>query len=192
MVSNVNQVLNPGEESKGELAFAIPENERSIYLQHVDAAVALKVSLHELLGHGTGKLLNESTIDTNNPPHHPLTGKPVKTWYKEGQHQSTVFGDLIMTLEECRAEAVAALFALDSRILATMGYTESSSITAEESRDSRPTLFRQKLIHSVLYNLYLSFGQLGIGGLTSYQPQDKVSHTPAPLLKSGNSLLTTH
>lgn len=137
MVSNVNQALRPGQESQGELAFAVDISERSTYLQHVDAAVHLKVSLHELLGHGTGKLLSEANFDSERPPHHPLTGKPITTWYKEGQHTSTVFGELEMTLEECRAEAVAAFFALDSRILTTMGYTECSSITADDGRSDR-------------------------------------------------------
>lgn len=79
MMQTVNQTSEFDQPSQGESAFAIPEIERAIYLQHVDYSVTFKVTLHELFGHGTGKLLNETDIDINNPPCHPLTGEPIKT-----------------------------------------------------------------------------------------------------------------
>lgn len=67
--------------------------------------VRMNVTMHELLGDGTGKLMNEETnFDNNNPPSHPLTGEPIKTWYKSGERTSSVFGELYMTLDECCAE----------------------------------------------------------------------------------------
>ena len=52
-----------------------------------------------LLGHGCGKLLQETSegeynFDQKNPPVSPLTGKPVTTWYKPGQTWGSVFGGL--------------------------------------------------------------------------------------------------
>lgn len=52
---------------------------------------------HELLGHGCGKLLQETepgkyNFDVNDPPTSPITGKPVTKWYKPGETWGTVFG----------------------------------------------------------------------------------------------------
>lgn len=134
MVKNVNQASEFGQPSQGEPAFAIPEFERTTYLQHIDYSVTFKVTLHELFGHGTGKLLNETNFDIKNPPCHPLTGEPIKTWYKADERTSTVFGELDMTLGECRADAVAAYLAHNVKILATMGYSDSSPITADDRK----------------------------------------------------------
>lgn len=45
----------------------------------------IKVGLHELLGHGCGKLLQETepgkyNFDVNNPPISPVTGQRISTW----------------------------------------------------------------------------------------------------------------
>jgi hypothetical protein len=39
-----------------------------------------------------------------------------------------------MVLEECRAEVIAAYLALDRNIFATMGYTNDSSISADDCK----------------------------------------------------------
>lgn len=106
MVKKINQASQFGQLSQGEPAFAVHESERTSYLQHSDYSVTLNATLHELLGHGTGKFMNEKTnFDINNPSSHPLMGEPVKTWYKSGERTSTVFGELDMNLDECSAEA---------------------------------------------------------------------------------------
>jgi dipeptidyl-peptidase-3 len=46
------------------------------------------VGIHELLGHGTGKLFQENAKGEKNFPAdfiHPLTGQPLSTWYKPGE-----------------------------------------------------------------------------------------------------------
>lgn len=67
----------------------------------------MQVGLHELLGHGTGKLLSELTpgnynFDINNPPINPLTKEKVTTWYKPGQTWGSVFGGVAASYEECK------------------------------------------------------------------------------------------
>lgn len=54
---------------------------------------------HELLGHGCGKLLQETSpgvynFDIKTPPANPITGKPVAKWYRPGETWGTVFGGL--------------------------------------------------------------------------------------------------
>jgi dipeptidyl-peptidase-3 len=130
----VNNLSQASKHSQSEPSFAIHESERDTYLQHIDSAVEFKVCLHELFGHGSGKLLTENNIDTNNPPKHPLTGKPIATWYESNQRTSDVFGDMFMALEECRAEVIAAYLALNEEIWAIMGYTSTSRIISNNSK----------------------------------------------------------
>ncbi|KAG2420223.1 hypothetical protein HFD88_005023 [Aspergillus terreus] len=162
MVKNRDQALRVGELSQREPAWFIADAERTTYLQHVDQSVTFKVALHEIFGHGTGKLLSqlgpdEYNFDIKNPPMNPLTGTPITSWYSQEQRTSSVFGEMDMSLEECRAEAIAAYLAFDKGILSTMGYSDSSDITADD----------------LIYNLYLAFGQLGLSALDSYQPENK-------------------
>lgn len=58
---------------------------------------------------------------------------PITSWYKDGKSTVSVFGDMKMSLEECRAEAIAAYLAFDQGILSTMGFSNASAITADDS-----------------------------------------------------------
>lgn len=78
MMRIMNRASEFGQLSQGEPAFAIHESERKTYLQHIDYSVTFKITLHELIDHGTEKLLNEANFDINNPPSHPLTGERIK------------------------------------------------------------------------------------------------------------------
>ena len=76
----------------------------------------MNVALHELLGHGSGKMLSEylegETLKLNFDPNttiNPLTNEPVKTWYKIGDNWNFVFTTIASAWEECRAESSALL-----------------------------------------------------------------------------------
>lgn len=97
------------------------------------------VVLHELLGHGTGRMMVEElggkfNFDINNPPINPLSGKAITSWYKPGQTWTGQFGDLATTVDECRAELVGAYLMDDVDLLRLLGYDESSEITAADCR----------------------------------------------------------
>lgn len=69
----------------------------------------LHLSLSELLGHGTGRQLQENADGTFNFDRdliNPLTGKPVESWYKPGETYSAKIGVVSSSMEECRAESV--------------------------------------------------------------------------------------
>jgi dipeptidyl-peptidase-3 len=94
-------------------------------------------AIHELIGHGTGKLLTETAagnfnFDHKNPPISPVTSRPVQTWYKPGETWNSVFGKLAPTVEECRAFLVANYLADNRNILALFGYDENSTPTADD------------------------------------------------------------
>ncbi len=74
-------------------------------------SLTLIVALHELLGHGTGKLFtkNETTgeINFNIETKNPFTGEEITTYYNEKETWSQKFGKLHSGYEECRADSVA-------------------------------------------------------------------------------------
>lgn len=99
-----------------------------------DRVFSVQVANHELLGHGTGRLLQENEDGSLpfNPEKliNPLTGKPVDSWYKFGETYGSRIGPISSSMEECRAEAVAMYLASNSEILEIFGYK-----TQEEKDD---------------------------------------------------------
>lgn len=68
----------------------IEDSEAEQFRKHKFQASYCWVVLHELLGHGTGRMMVESmdekfNFDIENPPINPLTGRPISSWYKPGQ-----------------------------------------------------------------------------------------------------------
>jgi dipeptidyl-peptidase-3 len=95
-------------------------------------------AVHELFGHGTGKLLSETrpgvyNFDKANPPINPLTEKPVETCYLPGQTWNSVFGEIAGAVEECRAEVMSMYLIDNKELLSTFGHDDKTPITADES-----------------------------------------------------------
>ncbi len=115
----------------------IDASEVKQFTKHKFAAYYWWVVLHELLGHGTGRMMVETTegkfnFDTKSPPMNPITGEPISCWYKPGQTWTGVFGDLATTVDECRAELVGAYLMDDPELLELFGFNETSEIRAED------------------------------------------------------------
>ncbi|KAK7448564.1 dipeptidyl-peptidase 3 [Colletotrichum acutatum] len=120
------------------------------------------VVLHELLGHGTGRMMVETTegdynFDIQNPPISPLDGNPIKSWYKPGQTWTGQFGDLATTVDECRAELVGAYLMDDKDLLRVLGFTDATDVTADD----------------IAYNMYQQLGVDGLRGLANYNIDSK-------------------
>ncbi|KAI0441378.1 dipeptidyl peptidase III [Xylaria telfairii] len=120
-------------------------------------------AIHELIGHGTGKLLAESSpgqfnFDHLHPPVSPVTGEPINTWYKPGETWNSVFGKLATSVEECRAFLTANYLADNKDILGLFGYNETSTPTADD----------------LIYNAYISMGVQGLLALRSFNHDDQV------------------
>ncbi|KAI2794330.1 putative dipeptidyl peptidase 3 [Penicillium oxalicum] len=141
----------------------IAEKDQEVFRRCRDPAFEVQVGIHELLGHGTGKLLQETApgeynFDIANPPISPVTGKPVSTWYKPGQTWSSVFGAIASSYEECRAECVAMVLGCDFEILKIFGFGNGTEDMAGEAGD-------------VLYAAYLQMARAGLVALEFWDPK---------------------
>ncbi|KAI0866105.1 peptidase family M49-domain-containing protein [Xylaria cubensis] len=135
----------------------IPAEEMGLFQKHKYPAYYWWVVLHELLGHGTGRMMIEQSagkfnFDSSNPPLNPLDGKPIQTWYRPGQTWTGQFGDLSTTVDECRCELVGAFLMDDPEFLALVGYTGQTDIKASD----------------LTYNLYQQLGVDGLRGLANF------------------------
>ncbi|KAL4929597.1 dipeptidyl peptidase 3 [Aspergillus undulatus] len=141
----------------------IPEADQEVYRRCRDPAFEVQVGIHELLGHGTGKLLQETApgeynFDISNPPISPVTGNPVSTWYKPGQTWSSVFGAIASSYEECRAECVAMVLGCDFSILKIFGFGDGKEDITNEAGD-------------VLFAAYLQMARAGLVALEFWDPK---------------------
>ncbi|KIK54670.1 hypothetical protein GYMLUDRAFT_48591 [Collybiopsis luxurians FD-317 M1] len=113
-----------------ELTFVHPDDAK-LYNAWDSRSFELQVANHELLGHGSGKLLQENADGTKNfDPSviNPLTGKPVTSWYKPGQTPGAVLGEVSSSMEECRAETVALFLVGNRDILKIFNYVDKQEI----------------------------------------------------------------
>jgi dipeptidyl-peptidase-3 len=141
----------------------IKDSDLEVYQRYRDEAFEVQVGLHELLGHGCGKLLQETkpgeyNFDIKKPPISPIDSKPVSTWYKPGQTWGSVFGATAASYEECRAECVAMALSCDFGILKIFGFGDGS-----EDINGPPG--------DVLYASYLSMARAGIAALQFWDPK---------------------
>lgn len=141
----------------------IRDEDLELYQKYRDGAFEVQVGLHELTGHGCGKLLQETSpgvfnFEHDHPPVSPLTGKPVTSWYKPGQTWGSVFGGLAGAYEECRAELVAMYLSCEFPVLKIFGFGDGTVNIDGEAGD-------------VLYASYLSMARAGLTSVEFWDPK---------------------
>ena len=89
----------------------LKESDVQHMVKYANDALLLIVALHELLGHGTGKLLTKdaTTGELNYPADlkNPFTGAEITTAYLSTESWGQKFGKMHSGYEECRADSVA-------------------------------------------------------------------------------------
>lgn len=143
----------------------IRDEDQEVYDKYKDEAFEVQVGLHELLGHGCGKLLQETepgkfNFDIDNPPTNPVTGEKVKTYYKPGETWGSVFGGMGPSYEECRAECVAMSLCPDYSILQIFGIGDGSDDINGTAGD-------------VLFVCYLQMARAGVAALQFWDPNSR-------------------
>nr|XP_008196345.1 PREDICTED: dipeptidyl peptidase 3 [Tribolium castaneum] len=132
------------------------ESDTQLIQKYRVASFELQVGLHELLGHGSGKIFYRAADGTFNYPNtllDPLTGKPPSTYYEPGDTYDSRFGPMSSSYEECRAEAVGLYLSLEPAVLQIFGHK------GQEAED-------------VLYVNWLSLVWNGIGrALETWDPK---------------------
>ncbi len=136
----------------------ISEDTIELYRKLQGPAFEVQVGIHELLGHGTGKLLSELkdgsfNFDIKNPPISDVTGKPITTYYKKGQTWGSLFGAIAGSYEECRAECVAMYLVTNYELLSIFGHK-----TKEEA-------------DNIIKISYLQMARAGLVGLENWDPK---------------------
>lgn len=90
------------------------------------------VIVHELIGHGCGKIMRETSpsvfnFDTELPPVNPLSGESIQHWYAYGQDPKSQFGGAYSALNECIAELVSLFLLPRKEILVALGISADPS-----------------------------------------------------------------
>ena len=108
-------------EMKPERVLFTEEKLKNLYVKYHNESLFVVVALHELLGHGTGKLFSKKEDGTYNFNYgkliNPLTNNVITSFYDVGESWHSKFGDLSGAYEECKADAVAIFLATFEEIL---------------------------------------------------------------------------
>lgn len=155
-----------------------------LYKKYRDPAFEVQVGLHELLGHGCGKLLQETSpgqfnFDHSQLPNNPITHKPIEKWYKPGQTWGSVFGALAGPYEECRAECVAMALCCDFDILKIFGFDNKGDDNPAHSNEAS----------NILFVSYLQMARAGVAALEFWDP--KATKWGQPHMQARYSILQT-
>uniref|UniRef100_A0A8C4DKV0 Dipeptidyl peptidase 3 n=1 Tax=Dicentrarchus labrax TaxID=13489 RepID=A0A8C4DKV0_DICLA len=142
---------------KEKLTF-LEEEDKDLFIKWKGPSFEVQVGLHELLGHGSGKLFVQDDKGKFNFDQskvtNPETGEPVSSWYRGSETWDSKFSTIASSYEECRAECVGLYLCLNKQVLSIFGH---------EGQDAE----------DVVYVNWLSMVRAGLLGLEFYTPESK-------------------
>ncbi|XP_051903615.1 dipeptidyl peptidase 3 [Hippocampus zosterae] len=142
---------------KEKLTF-LEEDDKDLFVKWKSPSFEVQVGLHELLGHGSGKLFVQDNKGKFNFDQstviNPETGELVSSWYQDSETWDSKFSTLASSYEECRAECVGLYLSLNKDVLSIFGH---------EGQDAE----------DLVYVNWLSMLRGGLLGLEFYTPESK-------------------
>ncbi|XP_022594632.1 dipeptidyl peptidase 3 isoform X1 [Seriola dumerili] len=142
---------------KEKLTF-LEEGDKDLFIKWKGPSFEVQVGLHELLGHGSGKLFVQDDKGKFNFDQskviNPETGEKVSSWYRGSETWDSKFSTIASSYEECRAECVGLYLCLNKPVLSIFGH---------EDQDAE----------DVVYINWLSMVRAGLLGLEFYTPESK-------------------
>lgn len=119
----------------------IRTKDKANFDRHLSDVYYRYLILHEVFGHPTGKMMREVapgqfTFDQAEPPLHPITRTPIKTYYRSGETWTGVFGELATSVDECRCKLVAAVLMHDEEVYDVLQGPDESGSTWKDGQSS--------------------------------------------------------
>ncbi|XP_075044760.1 dipeptidyl peptidase 3 isoform X2 [Mixophyes fleayi] len=153
---SLGNVLSVGSATEREKLTFLSEEDKDVFIKYRCPSFEVQVGLHELLGHGSGKLFVQDKKGTFNFDKksiiNPETGELVKSWYMPGETWDSKFSTIASSYEECRAECVGLYLCVNEEVLRIFGHE------SEAAQD-------------VLYVNWLNMVRAGLMGLEFYTPE---------------------
>lgn len=94
--------------------------------EYTSQSYVCHVACHELLGHGTGKLLYRKEDGSSWSHTDPITGEEYESCYEAGDTWNTRFGAFSSSYEECRADTVGFYLESLKDVQTLFGFTEDN------------------------------------------------------------------
>ncbi|XP_069750155.1 dipeptidyl peptidase 3 [Narcine bancroftii] len=154
---SLGNVLAVAYSTQREKLTFLEEEDKDLYIKWKSPSFEVQVGLHELLGHGSGKLFvqdNKGKFNFDTSLVNPETGETINSWYKHGETWDSKFSTIASTYEECRAECVGLYLCLNQDILKIFGH---------EGTDA----------DDVIYVNWLTMVRAGVLGLEFYTPENQ-------------------
>ena len=123
-VSLGNVLASAYKPKKSEAVTFIQDEDVELYQTLVTEAFEVQVGLHELLGHGSGKMfMGDDAAEIVSNIDNPLNKeKKVELYYKTGETYDSKFGSMGSSYEECRAECVGMSLCPNKTVLKIFGH----------------------------------------------------------------------
>lgn len=155
---SLGNVLAVAYATKKEKLTFLKEEDKDLFIKWKGPSFEVQVGLHELLGHGSGKLFVQDDGGKFNFDKslviNPETGELVSSWYQGSETWDSKFSTIASSYEECRAECVGLYLCLNNQVLSIFGHE------GEDAAD-------------VIYINWLSMVRAGLLGLEFYTPESK-------------------
>ncbi|XP_021378701.1 dipeptidyl peptidase 3-like [Mizuhopecten yessoensis] len=154
-VSLGNVIVSAYKDTKDKVNF-LAEDDKELFVNLKTTTFEVQVGLHELLGHGSGKMFVKDKEGNLNfdvaSVTYPETDKKIEKWYEHNETWDSKFTSFASSYEECRAECVGIYLCLSAKVLRIFGHTDDAA-------------------DDIIYINWLNMARAGLLGLEFYSPE---------------------